>query len=109
MARAKEIALFGGMWSGEEALAIGLVNRVAPGRPSSTPSSTQWADHAGRRAAAGAVDDQDACCRPRRRPPWSRRVENEARCQSVNFCQRRTPPRRLAAFAQKRKPVYTGR
>jgi enoyl-CoA hydratase/carnithine racemase len=30
MARAKEIALFGGMWSGEEALAIGLVNRVVP-------------------------------------------------------------------------------
>ena len=30
LARAKEIALFGGMWSGEEALAIGLVNRVVP-------------------------------------------------------------------------------
>ena len=30
MARAKEIALFGGMWSGEEAPAMGLVNRVAP-------------------------------------------------------------------------------
>ena len=40
LARAKEIALFGGMWSGEEALAMGLVNRVAPGRPSSMRSST---------------------------------------------------------------------
>ena len=29
MARAKEIALFGGMYSGEEALAIGLVTRLA--------------------------------------------------------------------------------
>src|SRR5580704_794744 len=30
MARAKEIALFGGMWSGQEALEAGLVNRVLP-------------------------------------------------------------------------------
>ena len=30
LARAKEIALFGGMWSGEEAAAIGLVNRALP-------------------------------------------------------------------------------
>src|SRR5258708_6997351 len=30
LARAKEIALFGGMWTGEEAAAIGLVNRVLP-------------------------------------------------------------------------------
>src|ERR1019366_9998730 len=30
LARAKEIALFGGMWSGEDALALGLVNRVIP-------------------------------------------------------------------------------
>ena len=30
MAKAKEIALFGGMWSGEEAAAMGLVNRVLP-------------------------------------------------------------------------------
>ena len=30
LARAKEIALFGGMWSGEEAAEIGLVNRAMP-------------------------------------------------------------------------------
>ena len=30
LARAKEIALFGDMWTAEEALAIGLVNRVVP-------------------------------------------------------------------------------
>jgi 2-(1,2-epoxy-1,2-dihydrophenyl)acetyl-CoA isomerase len=45
LARAKEIALFGGMWSGEEALAIGLVNRLGP--------------HPGRRPPAGPLHDQD--------------------------------------------------
>ena len=62
MARAKEIALFGGMWSGEEAPAIGLVNRVLP-LDELDAFVDDWATHARRRAAARAVDDQDAAAR----------------------------------------------
>ena len=58
LARAKEIALFGGMWSGEEAAAIGLVNRVAPAGPARCLRG-RLGLHAGRRAAPGAVHDQD--------------------------------------------------
>ena len=58
LARAKEIALFGGMWSGEEAAAIGLVNRALPARRARRLRGRLGHD-ARRRAAPGAVDDQD--------------------------------------------------
>ena len=67
LARAKEIALFGGMWSGEEAEAIGLVNRVLPGRRARR-LRRRLGPHAGRRAAPGAVHDQDAAARLLQRP-----------------------------------------
>ena len=35
-------------------------------------------------------------------------VENEARCQAVNFATEDTAEA-LAAFAQKREPIFTGR
>ncbi len=58
LARAKEIALFGGMWSGEEAAAIGLVNRVLP-LDELERLRRRLGRHAGRRPAPGPVHDQD--------------------------------------------------
>jgi enoyl-CoA hydratase/carnithine racemase len=106
MARAKEIALFGGTWSGEEAWAIGLVNRVLPldeldafvedwattlaAGPPLALSMTKTLLHA---SAHSSMEDA---------------VENEARCQSVNFASADTAEA-LAAFLEKREPTYTGR
>ena len=62
LARAKEIALFGGMWSGEEAAAIGLVNRVLP-----FDELDAFVDNWATTLAAGpplaSVDDQDPAAR----------------------------------------------
>jgi 2-(1,2-epoxy-1,2-dihydrophenyl)acetyl-CoA isomerase len=106
MARAKEIALFGGMWSGEEALAIGLINRVLPldeidafvddwaatlaGGPPLALSMTKTLLHASWNATMEQV------------------VEDEARCQALNFSTRDTAEA-MAAFAEKREPNFTGR
>ena len=62
MARAKEVALFGDMWSAEEALAIGLVNRVLPVAEIDA-FVADWARPAGRRPAARLVHDQVAPAR----------------------------------------------
>ena len=86
MARAKEIALFGGMWSGEEAAAIGLVNRALPldeldgfvdewastlaGGPPLALSMTKTLLHASSMAS------------------MEQAVEDEARCQALNFSTR---------------------
>src|SRR5271154_6824977 len=83
LARAKEIALFGGMWSGKEAAAIGLVNRALPldeldgfvdewattlaGGPPLALSMTKTLLHASSMAS------------------MEQAVEDEARCQALNF------------------------
>jgi 2-(1,2-epoxy-1,2-dihydrophenyl)acetyl-CoA isomerase len=106
LARAKEIALFGGMWSGEEALALGLVNRVLPldeidafvddwaamlaGGPPLALSMTKTLLHASWNATMEQV------------------VEDEARCQAVNFSTKDTAEAMLA-FAEKREPTFIGR
>ena len=46
--------------------------------------------------------------RRRRTSSMEQAVENEARCQAVNFASEDTAEA-LAAFAEKREPIYTGR
>jgi enoyl-CoA hydratase/carnithine racemase len=106
LSRAKEIALFGGMWSGAEAAEIGLVNRALPveeidifvdgwagalaGGPPLALSMTKTLLHASSMSS------------------MEQAVENEARCQALNFSTKDTNEA-LAAFTQKRDPVFIGR
>jgi len=106
MARAKEIALFGGMYSGEEALAIGLVNRVVPAGELDA-FVDQWAAT----LAAGpplALSMTKTLLQGSAHSSMEEAVENEARCQSVNFASEDTNEA-LAAFTEKREPTYIGR
>jgi enoyl-CoA hydratase/carnithine racemase len=106
MARAKEIALFGGMYSGEEALAIGLVNRVVPAADLDA-FVDQWAAT----LAAGpplALSMTKTLLQASGHSSMEEAVENEARCQAVNFASEDTNEA-LAAFTEKREPTYIGR
>jgi enoyl-CoA hydratase/carnithine racemase len=106
MARAKEIALFGGMWSGEEALAIGLVNRVVP-----LAELDAFVDDWAATLAAGpplALSMTKTLLHGSAHSSMEEAVENEARCQSVNFASEDTNEA-LAAFTEKREPTYIGR
>jgi 2-(1,2-epoxy-1,2-dihydrophenyl)acetyl-CoA isomerase len=106
MARAKEIALFGGMWSGEEALAIGLVNRVVP-----AAELDGFVDDWAATLAAGpplALSMTKTLLQASGHSSMEEAVENEARCQSVNFASEDTNEA-LAAFTEKREPTYIGR
>jgi enoyl-CoA hydratase/carnithine racemase len=106
MARAKEIALFGGMWSGEEALAIGLINRVVP-----ADELDAFVDDWAAKLAAGpplALSMTKTMLRDSLASSMDEALENEARCQAVNFASEDTNEA-LAAFTEKREPTYTGR
>ena len=106
MARAKEIALFGGMYSAEEALAIGLINRVVPAADLDA-FVDQWAAT----LAAGpplALSMTKTLLQASGHSSMEEAVENEARCQSVNFASEDTTEA-LAAFTEKREPTYIGR
>ncbi len=106
LARAKEIALFGGVWSGEEALAIGLVNRVVP-----TAEIDAFVDEWARTLAAGpplALSLNKTLLNNSAQASMEQALENEARCQAVNSSSTDTREG-LAAFAEKRKPTYIGR
>ena len=107
LARAKEIALFGGMWSGEEAAAIGLVNRVAARSTSSMPFVDDWATT----LAAGpplALSMTKTLLNASSMASMEQAVEDEARCQALNFSTKDTAEA-MAAFAEKREPVFIGR
>jgi enoyl-CoA hydratase/carnithine racemase len=106
MARAKEIALFGGMYSGEEALALGLINRVVPAADLDA-FVDQWAAT----LAAGpplALSMTKTLLQASGHSSMEEAVENEARCQAVNFASEDTKEA-LAAFTEKREPTYIGR
>jgi enoyl-CoA hydratase/carnithine racemase len=106
MARAKEIALFGGMYTGEEALALGLINRVVPAAELDA-FVDQWAAT----LAAGpplALSMTKTLLQASGHSSMEEAVENEARCQSVNFASEDTNEA-LAAFTEKREPTYIGR
>jgi 2-(1,2-epoxy-1,2-dihydrophenyl)acetyl-CoA isomerase len=106
MARAKEIALFGGMWSGEEAAAIGLVNRVLP-----LHQLDAFVDDWARTLAAGpplALSMTKTLLHASSMASMEQAVEDEARCQALNFSTKDTAEA-MAAFAEKREPVFIGR
>jgi enoyl-CoA hydratase/carnithine racemase len=106
MARAKEIALFGGMYSGEEALALGLINRVVP-----ADELDAFVDQWAATLAAGpplALSMTKTLLQASGHSSMEEAVENEARCQSVNFASVDTNEA-LAAFTEKREPTYIGR
>jgi enoyl-CoA hydratase/carnithine racemase len=106
LARAKEIALFGGMYSAEEALAIGLINRVMP-----AAELDGFVDNWAATLAAGpplALSMTKTLLRDSFASSMDEALENEARCQSVNFASQDTNEA-LAAFTEKREPTYIGR
>jgi len=94
------------MWSGEEALAIGLVNRVIP-LADLDAFVEDWAVT----LAAGpplALSMTKTLLHGSLHSSLEEAVENEARCQSFNFSTADTAEA-LAAFVEKREPNYTGR
>ncbi len=106
LARAKEIALFGGMWSGEEAAAIGLVNRALP----LDELDAFVADWAATLAAGPplALSMTKTMLNASSMASMEQAVEDEARCQALNFSTKDTAEA-MAAYSEKREPSYTGR
>jgi 2-(1,2-epoxy-1,2-dihydrophenyl)acetyl-CoA isomerase len=106
MARAKEIALFGDMWSGEDALAIGLVNRVLP-----VDEIDAFVEEWARKLTAGpplALSMTKSLLHASSMASMEQAVEDEARCQALNFSSQDTAEA-MAAFREKREPVFVGR
>ena len=106
MARAKEIALFGGMWDGEEAVAMGLVNRVLP-----LDRLDAFVDDWATTLAAGpplALSMTKTLLHASSMASLEQAVEDEARCQALNFSTQDTAEA-MAAFGEKREPVFIGR
>ena len=106
LARAKEIALFGGMWSGEEAAAIGLVNRALP-----LDELDAFVDNWAATLAVGpplALSMTKTLLHASSMASMEQAVEDEARCQALNFSTRDTQEA-MVAFAEKREPVFIGR
>ncbi len=106
MARAKEIALFGGMWSGADAQSMGLVNRVLP-----ADELDAFVDDWAATLAAGpplALSMTKTLLHASWQATMEQAVEDEARCQAVNFSTQDTAEA-MAAFAQKREPTFIGR
>jgi enoyl-CoA hydratase/carnithine racemase len=106
LARAKEIALFGGMWSGQEALDIGLVNRVLP-----ADEIDAFVEGWATTLAAGpplALSMSKTLLHASSQASMEVAVENEARCQALNFSTQDTAEA-LSAFAEKRDAVFIGR
>jgi 2-(1,2-epoxy-1,2-dihydrophenyl)acetyl-CoA isomerase len=106
MAKAKEIALFGGMWSGEEALAMGLVNRVLP-----VDEIDAFVDDWARTLAAGpplALSMTKTLLHASSMASMEQALEDEARCQALNFMTADTQEA-MKAFGEKREPTFIGR
>jgi enoyl-CoA hydratase/carnithine racemase len=106
MAKAKEIALFGGMWSGQEALETGLVNRVLP-----AGEIDAFVDDWATTLAAGpplALSMTKTLLHGSWQASMEQAVEDEARCQALNFSTKDTAEA-MVAFAEKRDPVFIGR
>jgi enoyl-CoA hydratase/carnithine racemase len=106
LARAKEIALFGGMWSGTDAASIGLVNRALP-----ADELHAFVDDWAQTLAAGpplALSMTKTLLHAASMGSMEQAVEDEARCQALNFSTADTAEA-LAAFTEKREAVFIGR
>jgi len=105
LAKAKEIALFGGMWTGPEALEAGLINRVLPAGEIDA-FVEDWATT----LAAGpplALSMTKTLLNASLQASMEQAVEDEARCQAMNFSTSDTAEA-MRAFVEKRSPQFTG-
>jgi 2-(1,2-epoxy-1,2-dihydrophenyl)acetyl-CoA isomerase len=104
--RAKELALFADVIPAEEALRLGVVNRVVP----ADQLDDLVAEWAGRLAAGPPI----ALAMTKRmlnrsfEQSFEQALDDEARSQTINFGTRDTAEA-IAAFVQKRDPSFEGR
>jgi 2-(1,2-epoxy-1,2-dihydrophenyl)acetyl-CoA isomerase len=106
LAKAKELALFGDIIGADDALAMGLVNRVVP--PGQLDA---FVDDWAARLAAGpplALAATKALLNGSLETSMAEALEDEGRCQAYNFTTEDTNEA-LAAFIAKREPKFTGR
>jgi 2-(1,2-epoxy-1,2-dihydrophenyl)acetyl-CoA isomerase len=106
LARAKEVALFGGMLDAAEADRLGLVNRVLP-KGELEGFVAEWAAT----LAAGpplALSSIKTLLNQSFSSSMAEAVEHEARCQAVNF-ETDDMAEAIAAFQEKRDPTFKGR
>jgi 2-(1,2-epoxy-1,2-dihydrophenyl)acetyl-CoA isomerase len=104
--RAKELAFFGDMLSADQALAMGLVNKVVPDDELDA-AVDDWA----RRLAAGpplALSMTKRLLEQGAELSMSHALDAEAAAQTVNFATADTAEA-LRAFAQRREPHFEGR
>jgi enoyl-CoA hydratase/carnithine racemase len=104
--RAKELALLADIISAKEAMDIGLVNRVVPAGDIDR-FVADWAQ----RLAAGpplALSMTQTMLNNSFMVSMDQALEDEARCQTVNFGTQDTGEA-MAAFVQKREPKFQGR
>jgi len=104
--RAKELAFFAEILSAQEALDLGLVNRVVP-EAELDALVDDWA----RRLAAGpplALRMTKRLLNNGASVTMAQALEDEARCQTVNFSTDDTSEA-MRAFAEKRDPHFQGR
>lgn len=104
--RAKQLALFADVISAEDALAIGIVNRVVPAAELDA-AVDEWAA----RLAGGPPIALAMTKRMLNRSfeqSFEQALDDEARCQAVNFATADTVEA-ITAFFQKRTPRFEGR
>jgi 2-(1,2-epoxy-1,2-dihydrophenyl)acetyl-CoA isomerase len=106
MARAKEIALFGEMWSAEDLAAMGLINRVLP-----VDQIDAFVDDWAAKLAAGpplALSMTKTQLHASYNASMEEALEDEARSQALNFSTKDNQEA-MAAFKEKREPLFIGR
>ena len=104
--KAKELAFFADIITAKEAADIGLVNRVVP-----ATQLDDFVDDWARRLAAGpplALSMTKTLLNNSMAVSMSQALEDEARCQSVNF-PTADMVEAITAFMQKREPKFEGR
>lgn len=106
LAKAKEVALFGDILDAHQAQGLGLVNRVVP-----VSELDQFVDDWARALAAGpplALSMTKTLLNEAFSLSMSEALENEARCQAVNFGTKDTAEA-VQTFIDKRPPRFEGR